>query len=112
MPMLISPIPHPEWTPLPFAGCHGVESKGLLHSGQLSLALLSFSPYGTIHEHPADLDIDVICLEGEGLTSVSGEQAPLRAGEQVHWPACEPHRLWTEGQPMLTLMIEYARAAA
>ncbi len=73
----------------------------------LSLALLRFAVGGTIHEHPADIDIDVICLEGHGMTSVGGIAAELHASEQVRWPAGLAHRLWTEDSGMLTLMVEY-----
>jgi len=103
----IKSIPRPEWSPLPFDGCSGVEGKVLLKQEQLCLAILRFAPNGTIHEHPADIDIDVICLEGMGMTSVDGNLAAIKAGEQVRWPAGHPHRLWTEGSEMTTLMVEY-----
>jgi quercetin dioxygenase-like cupin family protein len=70
--------------------------------------MLRFAPGGTIHEHPADIDIDVVCLEGSGFTSVDGEAAPLAAGQKVRWPAGHPHRLWTEDSPLTTLMVEHA----
>ena len=105
----VRPVPRPGWTPLPYTGCRGVEARSLLRLEHLALALLRFQPGGTIHEHPADIDIDVICLEGRGLTSLDGEQAPLKAGEQVRWPAGIPHRLWTEDATMLTLMVEHER---
>jgi quercetin dioxygenase-like cupin family protein len=107
MPLDIQPIPRPEWSPLPFEGCHHVEGKVLLRRPHLSLALLRFSPGGTIHEHPADIDIDVICLEGHGMTSVDGIAAELHASEQVRWPAGLAHRLWTEDSQMVTLMVEH-----
>ena len=50
--------------------------------------------------------IVALCLEGEGFTSVGGETAPIRAGQQAHWPPTVPHRLWTGESPMLALMIE------
>ena len=48
----------------------------------------------------------VACIEGEGFTSVGGETSELRAGQLVIWPKDVPHRLWTEGSTMLTLMVE------
>ena len=69
--------------------------------------MLRFRKNATIHEHPADIEIDVICLEGEGFTSVSGERAPFHAGQRVRWPAGQPHRLWTEETEMITLMVEH-----
>lgn len=103
----MKPIPRPDWTPLPHAGCVGVESKVLPRFERFSLAMLRFPSGGTIHEHPAGFDIDVICLEGSGFTSVAGEAAEIHAGERVRWPAEQPHRLWTTGSPMVTLMVEH-----
>lgn len=103
----VQPVPRPDWAPLPYEGCQRVEGKVLLRLDHLSLALLRFQPGGTIHEHPAPFDIDVICLEGQGFTSVGGAAAALHAGEQVRWPAGIPHRLWTDDSSMLALMVEH-----
>jgi quercetin dioxygenase-like cupin family protein len=92
-------------------GCRNVEGQGLLSHDALSLALLRFGPEATIHEHAApNLEIDVLCLEGQGFTSVGDETTPLHAGERVRWPAGERHCLWTAEHPMLTLMVERRRA--
>jgi quercetin dioxygenase-like cupin family protein len=88
-----------------------VASKSLLRLDHLAVAMLRFGAKATIHEHPAPMDIDVICLEGQGMTRVGDEQAPLHAGERVRWPANIPHCLWTEGSEMITLMIEHLPAA-
>ncbi len=109
MPLQIESIQRDGWMPLPFDGCRNVSVKMLLKLEQLGLSLLRFDPEGTIHEHPAVIEIDVICLEGEGMVSVGDEQSPLKAGERVRWPAGTPHRLWTEDRPMLTLMVEHYR---
>ena len=69
--------------------------------------MLRFRPQGTIHEHPAAHDVDVVCLEGRGMTSVGGEQSELQAGERVRWPAHVAHRLWTDENEMITLMVEH-----
>jgi quercetin dioxygenase-like cupin family protein len=108
----VQPIPRPEWTPLPFEGCLNVDGKVLLKLPHLSLALLQFAAGATIHEHPADIDIDVICLEGHGMTSVDGIAAELHASEQVRWPAGVAHKLWTEDSTMVTLMVEHYPARA
>lgn len=100
-------IPRSNWTPLPHDGCFDVEGKVLLKTPELTLALLKFDPNGTIHEHPADIDIDVICLEGTGITSINGDSAPINEGQKVRWPKNQPHCLWTEGSTMTTLMVEY-----
>jgi quercetin dioxygenase-like cupin family protein len=106
MPPKVVPVPRPEWSPLPYEGCTGVEGKVLLREEDFFLAMLRFAPEGTIHEHPGPNDTLVVCIEGEGFTSVAGETAPIRAGERVRWPKDVPHRLWTEGSRMVTLMHE------
>lgn len=107
VPLEIQPVPRPEWSLLPYEGCVGVEGKLLLRLPHLSIAMLRFAPGGTIHEHAADIHIDVICLEGRGMTSIDGESAPLHAGEQVRWPSGKPHRLWAEDEGFTTLMVEH-----
>ena len=104
--MRLEPFPRPEWSPLPFEGCVGVEGKVLVRETAFFLSLLRFEPGGTIHEHPGEHDAYVVCLDGEGWTSVGDERSPLRAGEFVVWPQGVPHRLWTEGTTMTTLMYE------
>ena len=103
----IESVPRPSWDPLPFDGCVGVDGKVLLGSKDLTLAMLRFAADAKIHEHAAPFEVDVICLEGAGFVSVSGEAAPLAAGQGVHWPADRPHKLWTERSTMLTLMVEH-----
>ena len=112
MPPDVGAVPRPSWEPLPREGCQGVDVKVLLKLDHLVLAMLRFHPAGTIDEHSAPFDVDVICLEGLGMTSVGGEQAPLHAGERVRWPAHAPHRLWTEASEMVTLMVEHLRNGA
>ena len=105
-------VPRPEWTPVPHAGCVGVEGQVLLRTPTLLLAMLRFAPGATIHEHDAPWEIDVVCLEGSGFVSIDGSSAPLRAGERIRWPAGHLHRLWTDGDAMLTLMVEHGPFAA
>jgi quercetin dioxygenase-like cupin family protein len=84
----------------------GVDRKLLVREDDFFIAMLRFQPSGTIHEHPGPNDTIVVCIEGEGLTSVAGETAPIREGEKVFWPRDVPHRLWTENSAMRTLMVE------
>jgi len=70
------------------------------------IAMLRFPPPATIHEHPGANDTIVVCIEGEGFTSVAAETDRLRSSERAFWPANVPHRLWTEGTTMTTLMVE------
>lgn len=102
----VTPWPRPDWSPLPFEGCVGVDGKVLVREDDFLVAMLRFQPDGTIHEHPGPNNTIVVCIEGEGLTSVAGETARIQEGEQVRWPKDVPHRLWTEGTTMRTLMVE------
>jgi quercetin dioxygenase-like cupin family protein len=106
VPLRIEPFPRPDWSPLPFEGCVGVDGKVLVRRGDFFIAMLRFERNATIHEHPGETETIVICLEGEGFTSVGGEAAPLRAGQTVRWPKDIPHRLWTEDSTLRTLMVE------
>lgn len=105
--MDIQSIRSEDWTPLPFEGCYNVKVKMLMKLDHLGLALLRFEPAGTIHEHAAHIDIDVICLEGEGMVSLGDEQSSFKAGQRIRWTAGIPHRLWTNQSSMITLMVEH-----
>ena len=83
----------------------------LVRDGGFFVAMLRFSAQATIHEHPGETDTIVICIDGSGFTSVGAEAAPLAAGQQLRWPSGIPHRLWTEGSTMTTLMVEGWAAA-
>lgn len=107
MPLDIQSIRSTDWEPLPFEGCVNVKVKMLMSADGLGLSLLRFEPHGTVHEHPAGFDIDVICLEGEGMASLGAERAPIKAGQRLRWTAGIPHRLWTEDSTMMTLMVEH-----
>lgn len=107
MSLKIDPLPHPDWAPLDQPGCINVSHKPLLENAHFALVMLQFAQNATIHEHGADFPIDVICLEGSGYVSVGGEQTPFKAGERIHWPAHQPHRLWTSQTQMVTLMVEH-----
>ena len=110
MALKITPVKQATWAPFEHEGCVNVEYKSFLRrDGRVALAMLRFGKRATIHEHPADIDVDVICLEGEGFTSVVAEQAPIQAGQRVHWPAGKPHCLWTENSEMITLMVEHLK---
>ncbi len=102
----IALVPSSEWSPLPFDGCIGVEGKVLVREDDFFIAILRFPPHATVHEHPGTSDTLVVCIEGEGLTSVGGATTPLRTSERAFWPANVPHRLWTEDTTMTTLMVE------
>jgi quercetin dioxygenase-like cupin family protein len=102
----VARVPRPEWSPLPGEGVVGVVGKVLLREDDFFVAMLRFSAHATIHEHPGANDTLVVCVDGEGFTSVGEETAPLLANERAFWPANVPHRLWTEDATMTTLMVE------
>ncbi len=103
----VLPAKQTDWKLLPDEGCVNVRYKPLLKQEHLALAMLYFDKKATIHEHSADFDVDVVCLEGAGFTSVGKEQAPLFAGDRVRWPSGKLHRLWTTDSEMITLMVEH-----
>jgi quercetin dioxygenase-like cupin family protein len=100
----IAAVPRSDWSPLP--GSVGVDGKVLVREEDFFIAILRFAPHATVQEHPGANDALVVCLEGEGLTSVGEVTSPLRESERVLWPANVPHRLWTEDTTMKTLMVE------
>jgi quercetin dioxygenase-like cupin family protein len=106
VPLDVRPVPRPDWQPLPAQGARGVESRALVHEEDLFVAELRFAEHATIHEHPSANETIVVCLAGAGFTSVGGEVAALGTGQQARWPKDVAHRLWTEDNTMLTLMIE------
>jgi quercetin dioxygenase-like cupin family protein len=112
MPPQIEPSPRPEWSPLPGDGVAGVVGKVLVREWGFFIAMLRFEPGGHINEHAGVNDTVVICIDGEGWTSVAGEPAQLQAGQIVRWPRDVRHHLWTEGTTMTTLMFERAAGAA
>ncbi|NKC00764.1 MAG: hypothetical protein GKR90_20025 [Pseudomonadales bacterium] len=102
----ISNQPKPEWASLPRAGCLNVEFRVLLNRDGLTVANLRFAQNANIDEHDAPMDIDAICVSGSGFVSVAGEVSELSAGQTVHWPANEMHKLWTTDTTMETIMVE------
>jgi quercetin dioxygenase-like cupin family protein len=106
--MDVRQIPRPGWDPLPQEGCVGVVGRVLVREEDVFVAELRFSEHATVHEHPGERDTIVVCLAGEGFTSVGDEVTQLREEQQVRWPRGVRHRLWTEGTTMTTLMVEGA----
>jgi quercetin dioxygenase-like cupin family protein len=100
----IRPFPRLGWDPLP--GSVGVVGRVLIREEDFFVAQLRFAEHATVHEHPGENDTIVVCLEGEGFTSVAEQTAPLREGQRARWPRGIPHRLWTEDSTMTTLMVE------
>jgi len=78
----------------------------LLKRAGIAVANLRFSPNASIDEHSAPIEIDVLCISGDGFVSVGNESSRLQAGQRVVWPAGLNHRLWTQGTEMETIMVE------
>ena len=70
------------------------------------LAHLRFAPGGTIDEHQAPHDIDVVCLSGSGFASIGDETHSIKAGEILRSPRNVNHCLWTDQTKMETIMVE------
>jgi quercetin dioxygenase-like cupin family protein len=107
----ILPIPRQGWDPLPGDGVVGVTGRVLVREEGFFVAELRFAERATIPEHPGANDTIVVCIAGEGFTSVADETSPLREGHQARWPRGVRHRLWTEESTMTTLMIEHVDPA-
>jgi len=103
----IRPIPRQGWDPLPGEGVFGVVGRVLVREDAFFVAQLRFAEHATIDPHPGERDTIVVCIEGEGFTSVGDETSSLHEGQQVRWPKGVVHGLWTEGSTMSTLMIEH-----
>jgi quercetin dioxygenase-like cupin family protein len=103
----IGEIPRPGWDPLPGDGVVGVVGRVLVREETFFVAQLRFAERATIDPHAGERDTIVVCIEGEGFTSVGDETAPFHNGQQVRWPRGIVHGLWTEGSTMSTLMIEH-----
>ena len=102
----VRPIPRPGWDPLPFEGSVGVVGRVLVREDDFFVAELRFSANATIHEQPGKREAIVVCIDGEGFTSVGNEVSRLREQQQVRSPRGIRHRLWTERWTMTTLVIE------
>jgi quercetin dioxygenase-like cupin family protein len=104
----IRSFPRPGWSPLPEKeGIHGVEGQVLLADRRAVVAMLRFSAHARTDVHPADHDIHVLVLEGEGFSFCGGETEAIEAGQSVLWPKGEPHNLFTRDSTMITLMVEH-----
>jgi len=103
---MIQDQPRPTWSPVPREGTRGVDFRVLLGRDGILVANLRFAADATIDQHSAPHDIDVICIAGCGYTSVGGDVFVIGAGQTVRWPRDIDHRLWTEGEPMETIMVE------
>lgn len=103
---MIEKQPRPDWQPLPREGCVNIEARVLLAKDGLSVANLRFGQNASIDPHPADWEIDVICISGSGFTQIEDHRYEISAGDTIRWPAGKIHCLWTEDTEMETLMVE------
>jgi quercetin dioxygenase-like cupin family protein len=103
----IRPFPRVGWDPLPGDGGVGVVGRLLVSDDAFFVAQLRFTENASINPHAGERDTIVVCIEGEGFTSVGDETVALHEGQQVRWPSGIVHGLWTESSTMSTLMIEH-----
>jgi mannose-6-phosphate isomerase class I len=80
----IRPFPRPGWDPLPDGV--GILGRVLVREEDFFVAQLRFSEHAAITVHPGERDTIVVCIEGEGFTSVASETAELREGQQLAGP--------------------------
>ena len=100
-------FPRPGWAPKPDGGAVDIDVRVLLQDQRLLVAELRFGKHGSFDAHDSPWDCHVLCLEGSGFVRVGDETAPLTAGESVLWPKRVMHQLWTDGETMITQMIEH-----
>lgn len=94
--------------PDPPPGCTGIEAAILHHGDGVAVVELAFGPHGDMWEHSAGFPILCVVLEGQGRMRLGGQEVEVAAGQCHRWPAGVAHKLWTDGQPLRTLMIELA----
>lgn len=75
----IRPFPRLGWDPLPGEGVVGVTGRVLVREEMFFVAQLRFAERAKIHPHAGEQDAIVVCIEGEGFTSVGDESAGRRA---------------------------------
>lgn len=105
--MELKPFPRPDWTPKPNDDAVGIDVRVLLQDKRLLIAELRFNEHAKFQAHDAPWDCHILCLAGSGFVLVGEETSPLNAGESVLWPKDVLHQLWTDGDAMVTQMIEH-----
>ncbi len=78
----------------------------LYDSPNLRVLTFNFEPGQElpVHSHPADSDVALIILEGEGEFTGAHEM-PARAGQTQIMPVCEPHGLKAHTRVRLLVLI-------
>lgn len=100
-------FPRPDWELVLHPSIQGVERQVWLVDKRVVLARLRFGPHTQSHLHAVDHDIHVVCLEGAGFARSGDSVDQIHAGETVLWPKGEDHNLFTEEEPMTTLLVEH-----
>jgi mannose-6-phosphate isomerase-like protein (cupin superfamily) len=79
----------------------------LLNRPMLVVAMY-LEPHGSMDEHPAEEPILFLVTHGRGLVRIgglTGETQPVTADDAVLWPARLDHKVWTEDEPLETILI-------
>ena len=58
-----------------------------------------------IHSHPADSEVSLLILEGEGVFTGGDEEIPARAGALQILPVTQPHGLKAKSRLRLLVII-------
>jgi mannose-6-phosphate isomerase-like protein (cupin superfamily) len=75
------------------------------------IVVMSIPPGGEIgKEVHDDVDQVLVCVEGEGLAVVEGQESPVHPGHLVHVPAGTHHNLVNAGAGDLKLYTVYSPA--
>jgi hypothetical protein len=78
----VRPFPRPDWSPLPFDGCVGVEGKLLVREADFFVAMLRFPEHATIHEHPGEADTIVVCIDGSASRPLAARPRACERGSR------------------------------
>ncbi len=102
----VRPFPRPDWSPLPYEGCVGVDGKLLTREGDFFIAMLRFQEHATIHEHPGAADTIVICLEGSGSRRSPARRCRSRPESRCAGQRASCTSSGRRTRTMKTLMVE------
>jgi len=76
----------------------GVTSKLLVDGQNMTVLWTRWEPGGRAPEHTHPHEQVAVCLEGEIIFTVNGEECVVSAGEFIHIPSLAPHAERNDGQ--------------
>lgn len=69
-----------------------------------------FDAHSEIAEHDASFPILFMVIHGTGYVRIGGahnEPLAVKPGDALLWPENEPHKAWTDGEPMQAIVVQY-----